>query len=221
MDDNKNIKILLCDISNEITELENEKNLGKIVKSYNKLNNDLKNTNTKIQILKQNFEQKSDEKQESKDNKISLEIKEDEYLQFANELSEEEISKIINCDDLEVQIEDYKKMLKKLNLCKEYLESKKMNIIECDKEQDKKKDKDKDKEKNKDKDKDKDKDKEQDKNKEKNKYVFKKKNYKAKQNSSKNKKASSSDTSEDSSKKIKSSRSSSCSSSTSYKSSSS
>jgi hypothetical protein len=128
--DKKSIKNALGDISREILDIENEKNLGKIVKQYSKINTDIKNAGARIYTLRQVFE----------NDDISLnknEINEEQYQTYTKELSEEEINKIIGCEDLELQIEDYKKLLKKLNSCKEYLNSKKINIVECDKNIDK------------------------------------------------------------------------------------
>ncbi len=135
------IKNTLLNISKDISELENEKNLGKIVKEYNKINSDIKNASSRIHTLRHSFENNDFSLNDNK-------IKEEEYQEFLKELSEEEINKLINCDDLELQIEDYKKLLKKLNSCKEYLETKKINIIECDKNvENKEKEKEKEKEK--------------------------------------------------------------------------
>jgi hypothetical protein len=127
MTDKKPIKLILADISKDISELETEKNLGKIIKQYNKINTDIKNTSSKIYSLKQKF----DEEIVSNTTDID-QITEEQYEQFSKELSGEDVNKILSLEDLDTQIDEYKKLLKKINSCKNYLESKKMKIIECD-----------------------------------------------------------------------------------------
>ena len=116
-------------IAQNIKELEEEKNMGKIIKQYNKINSDIKNTNTEILSLKKEFE--------DSENQESSELIDDETFQkYVQEISDDKIQKILGDENIKTQIEEYKKITKKINCCKKYLESKKINIIECDKNDD-------------------------------------------------------------------------------------
>lgn len=125
MSDQKKIKQSLNEISNDISQLEKEKNISVIMKQYNKINTDIKNTSSKIYKLKNKFEDIN--KGNDKNN-----ITEEQYEEIKKKLSEDEIAKILNCDDLDLQIEEYQKMHNNIELCKKYLESKKINVINCD-----------------------------------------------------------------------------------------
>jgi hypothetical protein len=127
--DKKSVNSMLNEISKDINELEDEKNLGKIIKQYNKINNDIKTASNKLSTLTRLFED---------DNTLMnncCEINDEEYDKYIKSFSENEINKIMENDDLEKQIEEYKILQKKINQCKKYLDSRKTNIIECDKKQ--------------------------------------------------------------------------------------
>jgi hypothetical protein len=118
-------------IAQNIKELEEEKNMGKIIKQYNKINSDIKNTNAEILSLKKEFE--------DNENQETTELIDDETFQkYVQEINDEKIQKILNDENIKTQIEEYKKITIKINCCKKYLESKKINIIECDKNETKK-----------------------------------------------------------------------------------
>lgn len=115
------------DITKEIKELENEKNIGNIMKKYNKINGDIKTLNTEILNLKKEFEEMSDTE--------GAEISDETFEKYNGEISDEKINNIINDKNLKSQIDEYKKIILKINSCKKFLESKKMSITECDKKQ--------------------------------------------------------------------------------------
>lgn len=127
-DKTNSIKVTLNEITKEISNLETEKNLGQIVKQYNKINDDIKKTSLVILDLQNKI--RSFDTMKIEDQNMLI-MNDDEYELYEKELSNDEINKVINCDDLEMQIEIYQKMLYKLNSCKMYLENKKTVIIEC------------------------------------------------------------------------------------------
>jgi hypothetical protein len=125
---NEKIKDTIYNISKNLSNLDNEKNLAKIVKKYNKNNTEIKYVQEKICELKQEFENCI-----TMPNIINLDdINEKQYQIYYKELCENTINEIINNGDLELQIEEYKKNLEKINYCKKYLESIKIKIINCD-----------------------------------------------------------------------------------------
>lgn len=126
----KSMRDKLSEISKEISNLEKEKNLGQIVKQYNKINDDIKKTSSLIHELQNKI--RSMDNGNPEENKNTEIMNDDQYEIYEKELSNEEVNKILNCEDLEIQIENYKKMLRKFNSCQNYLEGKKTIIIECD-----------------------------------------------------------------------------------------
>jgi hypothetical protein len=121
----ENIKLLLDNVSQKIEDLDQEKNIDKILKQYNKNIEDIKFINDNILLLKHKFENNIID--------ISQIISEEQYEIYCKELTEEKINKIIDCDNISEQIEEYKHTHALMNQCKKYLESKKINIVECDK----------------------------------------------------------------------------------------
>lgn len=120
----KNIKNMLEDITKEITLLDDEKNLYKMTKQYDKISNSLKKSGKMIHKLNDKFKSINI-------NNTDNNIDDVQYELYTNEF-ENEIEKIINNENLEYQIENYEKISNKLDLCKKYLESQKMIIINCD-----------------------------------------------------------------------------------------
>jgi hypothetical protein len=112
-------------IKDKIKELEDEKNISNIIKKYNKINSDIKVLNTEILNLKKEFEEIGEDKEE--------EIGEETFKKYSEEISDDKINKILDEVNLKLQMDEYKKIILKINACKKFLESKKMNITECDK----------------------------------------------------------------------------------------
>ena len=54
---------------------------------------------------------------------------ENEYISYMDEISDKKIEEIMECDDLENQIESYLDIVKKIESCKKHLTSKKMKIV--------------------------------------------------------------------------------------------
>jgi hypothetical protein len=128
----KSIKDTLTGICKDISSLEKEKNLGKIVKNYNKINDDIKNTFQIIHELQNKI--RDLEKIGSEQNNIIEIFDDSQYESYEEELSNNKIDNIINNDNLAEQIDCFKNLITKLNSCKKYLESKKTIIIDCGKE---------------------------------------------------------------------------------------
>lgn len=119
------LKVSLQNISKEVDDLEQEKNIGKIMKNYNKINNDIKKLNNYITTIKKEFE--------NSDLEIKEITEEELFQKYSAEITDEITEEILKEENLETQIEKYKIMLGKINSCKKYLETQKLNIIECDK----------------------------------------------------------------------------------------
>lgn len=109
-------------ISNDIEKLDTEKNLDCKIKLHNKINSNIDIMKNKLILLKDNIDTNLESL--SQDN-----IDENTYSLYLNEISDDELNKIMNSDDLDLQIEKYKILINKINLCKKYLESKKMQVI--------------------------------------------------------------------------------------------
>ena len=122
------MKNILDSISKNITELDSKINLVTFIEKYNKINLDIKSVDSQIEILKKKFEDTTTLQLSQPQNELT----EEQYLDYLKDISENEIHKIINCEDIDSQVDQYKNLLHKINLCKKYIELKKMKIIECD-----------------------------------------------------------------------------------------
>lgn len=120
---NYNMEFGLNSIVQDINKLENEQNLGKLLASHNKIKNKIIKLNNKITNLKAQV-----------DNEYEFEPKElsdEEY-----ELLIQEIYQLLNNNSetlIEKQVEEYISLITKIHYCKTYLQTKKLTIVECDK----------------------------------------------------------------------------------------
>ena len=117
---------LIKDISNDIEELSNKKNINDVSKLHTSIQTKIKNANTKIQKLKTKFE--------TDDVEITTDMTEEDYEKMIGKLSGSNIEKVLNSTDLEFQIDEHKKLATKIKSLIHYLENKKLKIVECDKE---------------------------------------------------------------------------------------
>jgi len=119
-----NIKKEIDDISNDVSELSNKKNMSDIMKLNNTIATKIKNTQNKIHKLKT--------KTETPDANIEL-IDGATYEMLSTELGNSDIDKILNMNNIDKQIDLFKELERKINLCINYLNNQKMIITECDK----------------------------------------------------------------------------------------
>lgn len=108
----------------EIKSMDNEKNIGIIMKKYNKINDDIKILNSEILNLKKEFEETSEN--------TNVEIDDETFKKYSEEISDEKINIVLDEKNLKKQIDEYKKIVFKINACQQFLESKKMNVVEID-----------------------------------------------------------------------------------------
>lgn len=120
-----NIEESINEISQNVGELSSKKNINEVMKLHNDINKKIKNTSKEIQKLKVKFEENTEEN--------TLDINDTNYEKIVTKLINNDIDKMINSDKLEYQIDEYKKIYNKIKQCINFLESKKITIIECDK----------------------------------------------------------------------------------------
>lgn len=118
---------LINDISHDIEELSNKKNINDVSKLHTSIQTKIKNANTKVQKLRTKFE--------TDDVEVTIDMTEDDYEKMVGKLSVSAIEKVLNSTDLEFQIDEYKKLATKIKSLVHYLENKKLKIVECDKEE--------------------------------------------------------------------------------------
>jgi len=117
------IEETLEEISDAINNLEKEKNLSKLIKKKETNNTKLDDLTIKLNEIKTKFEENIND---------NIEIDDEKFEKYISKLTAES-DKILKIENLEQQIDEYKKFYKKLNSCKTYLENKKITIVECDK----------------------------------------------------------------------------------------
>jgi hypothetical protein len=120
-----NINEDLITVSKRINQLQEEKNLSVIMKEYNEINSKIKKMLTKVNKLKTKFEENI--------NNDKKDIDDEKYEDYLKIFSSDNIDKIISSNDIDYQITEYRKLVKSADNCKQYLENKKLTIIECDK----------------------------------------------------------------------------------------
>lgn len=118
----KSIMNKINEINDNLDDLKGETNINEILKKYTDTHTKLESINEILNDIKDIFKTIT-EKTSSQPTKI---LTDDEYIEYM-EFIEDEIEDI---DDfsIEKQIEKYEKINKKINLCKHYLQSKKMTI---------------------------------------------------------------------------------------------
>lgn len=114
----------LINISEELTTLNQTSKLQDILKKHNVITTNLDMMTDKINLIKSSFESTTDN---------SKEIIDDEtYNKYSQEIStvfETNFDQM----DIETMISAYKTISKKIYSCDNYLKSKKIEIIDCDK----------------------------------------------------------------------------------------
>jgi hypothetical protein len=123
MTSKKPIKSLLLDISSNIEQLEDEKNIGNILKTHENVNKKIKNAEMQLNKLKNKFEKTEFE---------SKQLSDTQYEKIINNLSTLNIESLCETKDLETLIDDYYELQSQINSCNEYLKKKKSQIINCD-----------------------------------------------------------------------------------------
>ena len=118
---------LINDISHDIEELSNKKNINEVSKLHTSIQTKIKNASTKVQKLKAKFE--------TDDVEINIDMTEDDYEKMVGKLSGSNIEKVLNSTDLEFQIDEHKKLAARIKSLIHYLENKKLKVVECDKEE--------------------------------------------------------------------------------------
>ena len=117
------MKKSLENIGKNIDSQKTEIKLKDMIDKYNKNNADLKMLNSGLFKLKHMMSIESE----------CEDIDDDIYEVYMDDIKEENIKDIFDCDDLEQQIKLFKIFQKKTNSCMNYLKQKKLNIIDCDK----------------------------------------------------------------------------------------
>src|SRR3989338_1025849 len=100
-----NIKKEIDDISNDVSELSNKKNMSDIMKLNNTIATKIKNTQNKIHKLKT--------KTETPDANIEL-IDGATYEMLSTELGNSDIDKILNMNNIDKQIDLFKELERKI-----------------------------------------------------------------------------------------------------------
>lgn len=114
-------------ISDELVKLSKATKLKDILKKHKNIKNNLNNAQENLNLLKNNFESNDVEKETQ-----MVQIDDDTYEKYSKEILdtfEIDFDKI----DIETQIKKYKLLSKKISSCDNYLKTKKMEIINCDK----------------------------------------------------------------------------------------
>jgi len=122
----------LCEITNDLKQLEKEKNINEIMKKYKLIDIKIKTMNLKLQSLKSFFEEPL-ENTDDIDECPNIVIDEQSYDNIMKEITYDYIEKLCNNGNIENQIKESKNIEMKLNSCVRYLENKKTNIIYCKK----------------------------------------------------------------------------------------
>jgi hypothetical protein len=117
----KDINIVLDVITNDLEKLEKCKNINTILKKHKNIKEKLEDTNDKINNLKKVFEKCEIEKQEISDDDFLLNINK------INDITEDDFVDL----SLEEQIDKYLELMKLINNSKDYLELKKIEIVNC------------------------------------------------------------------------------------------
>jgi hypothetical protein len=120
----KSIDKSITSIEEKLKELNKCVNLGDILKQNKNVEIDINKLEGKIKNL-QNEVEKLNENDE--DDKSDL-IDDEKYQKYVLDI-EKYVNDFDNLHDVEKQVETYKKMLHKIKLCEEYLNSKKIEII--------------------------------------------------------------------------------------------
>jgi effector-binding domain-containing protein len=111
-------------IAKKVSELSNKKNINEIMKLRSKNDSLIKNTFAKLKKNKTQFE--------SDDIEVNKNMTDEDYEKVSSTISDDETAKIKHSAELEVKINAYKKLAKKINSCIHFLENKKMTIVQCD-----------------------------------------------------------------------------------------
>ena len=120
----ESIQELLEGISEEVGELNGKTNINDVSKSHKKILAKIKTTNSRIQELEKAVNSEID-------GEIPM-LTESEYLKIISELSEDNVERILEMDNIEEQIKAYSVFLYKTKQCVKYLEQQKMIIVNCD-----------------------------------------------------------------------------------------
>ena len=116
-------------ISDELTSLSKSTNLNVTLDKFKSVENLLSNANEQYNLNKLEFEDNE------KNNDIIKNIDDETYEKFSKD-----ITKIYETNwdklNIETQIKKYKILNKKIKQCELYLKSKKLEIINCDKDND-------------------------------------------------------------------------------------
>jgi len=121
----ENLGTKMSEIDEDLNKLSRETNLSIILASYTETNSKISDTDKLLKDLKNKFIEICE-----KDSQPSKTLSDDDYLEYIK-ATEQEINEF-ESHALEKQIDKFERICKRLASCKKYLESKKIEIINCD-----------------------------------------------------------------------------------------
>jgi hypothetical protein len=115
---------LIDEIAKNVSDLSSKKNINEITKLRNENDEKIKNAVIKLRKIKLQIE--------SDDIEINKNMTDDEYESISQSITENEMEKIQNITNLEIKIQEFKKIAAKIKSCIHFINNKKMTIVECD-----------------------------------------------------------------------------------------
>lgn len=113
-------------ISEELTKLSKATKLKDILKKHKTIKTNLDDVSNKINLIKSSFELANENSKDVIDDETY-----DKYSKEILDLLETDFDNL----DIDTQVKKYKILSKKIMCCDNYLKSKKIEIIDCDKKQ--------------------------------------------------------------------------------------